>query len=225
MLLLHIFSGSIALLAGGTALWVRKGGAVHRGAGTVFLVAMMVMAGSGVLLALAIPAALSGAAGVLTAYQVATAWLTLRRKANQVGRAEWAAMLFAILAGAGCLALGVLVARGELTEYAAGAPIPAGTYFFYGGVAMVSAVLDGTVIRRGGLAGSQRIARHVWRMGFALFTAAASFFLGQPQVFPAAVRETPFLLAAPVLIIVVLTVFWLIRVSFTGWGRAEERSR
>lgn len=90
---------------------------------------------------------------------------------------------------------------------------------------MVSAVLDGTVIRRGGLAGSQRIARHVWRMGFALFTAAASFFLGQPQVFPAAVRETPFLLAAPVLIIVVLTVFWLIRVSFTGWGRAEERSR
>lgn len=39
------------------------------------------------------------------------------------------------------------------------------------------------------------------------------------HVFPAIVRETPFLLAAPVLAVIILTVFWLSRVLFTGWHR------
>ncbi|WP_371394494.1 DUF2306 domain-containing protein [Glycocaulis abyssi] len=218
MLVIHILSGSVALLTGLVALGARKGSGPHRGAGNIFTLTMLVMAISGVLIALDIPAALSAAAGTLTAYQVATAWLTVRRRENQAGRAEWAAMAFAIIAAAGCLIFGMMVARGDLTEYAAGAPIPAGTYFFYGGIALLSAVLDWTVIQRGGLAGRQRIARHVWRMGFALFTAASSFFLGQPQVFPEPVRETPFLLAAPVIIIVVLTDFWFVRVLFTRWA-------
>lgn len=218
----HIFFGSIALLAGVAALSVRKGSSPHRVAGNVFFVAMLGMAASGVYLAYTIPAMLSMAAGVLTGYQVATAWMTVKRKPGEIGRFEWVAMIFALAAAAGCIGFGLQVARGELTEFAAGEPIPPGTYFFYGGVALFSAALDLSVILRGGLQGAQRIARHLWRMGFALFTAAASFFLGQTHIFPAIIRETPFLLEAPVLAVVILTVFWLSRVLFTGWRRTAR---
>ncbi len=213
----HILFGSIALLAGAAALSVRKGSGPHRAAGNVFFVAMLGMAASGVYLAYTIPAMLSMAAAILTGYQVATAWMTVRRKEDEAGRFELGAMLFALAAAAGCIGFGLQVARGELTEFAAGEPIPPGTYFFYGGVALFSAVLDLSVVLRGGLHGAQRIARHLWRMGFALFTAAASFFLGQTHIFPDIIREAPFLLEAPVLAVVILTIFWLARVLFTGW--------
>jgi len=218
MLLIHIVSGAIALIAGMAALLLRKGSPPHRAAGHIFFPSMIVMAATGVYVAFLIPAVLAAAAGALTGYLTATGWLTVRRKENSTGRIEWVAMLFALAAAAGCLASGIQVARGELTELAAGAPIPPTTYFVYGGVALLSAAFDLRVIRRGGLEGAQRIARHVWRMGFALFTAAASFFLGQPQVFPQIVRDTPFLLAAPVILIIGLTVFWLIRVLLPAFG-------
>ncbi|MCC5994857.1 MAG: hypothetical protein JJU18_00625 [Oceanicaulis sp.] len=218
MMMVHIVSGAIALLAGMAALLLPKGSPPHRAAGHIFFPSMIVMAASGVYAAFLIPAALAAAAGGLTAYLAATGWLTVRRKENETGRIEWGAMLFALAAAAGCIASGVQVARGELTELAAGAPIPAATYFVYGGVALLSAALDLRVIRRGGLDGAQRIARHVWRMGFALYTAAASFFLGQPQVFPQMARDMPFLLTAPVVMIIALTAFWLIRVLLSAFG-------
>jgi len=43
---------------------------------------------------------------------------------------------------------------------------------------------------RGGVSGRQRVVRHLWRMCFGLFIATGSFFIGQPQVFPAFIRRT-----------------------------------
>lgn len=65
-----------------------------------------------------------------------------------------------------------------------------GVYFGSGFVALLAVVGDVRMIVRGGIFGAQRIARHVWRMCIALFVASGSFFLGQQQVFPAAVRNT-----------------------------------
>ena len=48
----------------------------------------------------------------------------------------------------------------------------------------------------------------------ALFIAVMSFFLGQSQVFPYAVR-TSGLLAVPGIVVATLLVFWLVRVLFT----------
>ena len=72
------------------------------------------------------------------------------------------------------------------------------------------------MILRGGVFGKHRIARHLWRMCFALFVAAASVFLGQPQVFPALMREGQ-VLFVPVVLVVAVLFYWLIRVLFTNW--------
>jgi len=68
---------------------------------------------------------------------------------------------------------------------------------------------------RGGIAGTARVSRHLWRMCFGWFIATGSFFLGQQQVFPAALRKTG-LLIVPALLPLILLVFWLIRVRFTN---------
>jgi hypothetical protein len=52
-------------------------------------------------------------------------------------------------------------------------------------------------------------------MGLALFIASASFFLGQPKVFPAPLRGSPILVALA-LAPLVLMIFWLLRVRFTN---------
>ena len=53
---------------------------------------------------------------------------------------------------------------------------PAAVYFFFGSVALFSAALDVRMIVRGGVFGAHRIARHLWRMCFALLIGATSQF-------------------------------------------------
>jgi peptidoglycan/LPS O-acetylase OafA/YrhL len=67
------------------------------------------------------------------------------------------------------------------------------------------------MIRAGGLRGASRLARHLWRMCFALFIAALSFFLGQSDEIPEPLRILP-LLALPVLMVLVTMLYWLWRV-------------
>lgn len=62
-----------------------------------------------------------------------------------------------------------------------------------------------------GLQGTKRLARHLWRMCFAMFIATGSFFLGQMQVFPKAIRN-PALLSIPVIASLLIMFFWLWRV-------------
>jgi hypothetical protein len=89
-------------------------------------------------------------------------------------------------------------------------------------VAALAAAGDLRLILRRGILGAQRITRHLWRMCFALFIAAGSFFLGQQQVFPASVRGSPFLFV-PVLAILALMIFWLCRVRFTSIYKKSVR--
>jgi hypothetical protein len=63
------------------------------------------------------------------------------------------------------------------------------------------------------LAGALALSRHLWRMCFALFIAATSFFLGQADLFPAELRH-PALLGLPVLVVLGAMVYWLWRVRF-----------
>jgi hypothetical protein len=90
---------------------------------------------------------------------------------------------------------------------------PPGPYFFLGSVALLATVGDVRMLVRPGIAGTQRIARHLWRMCFALFIAAASIFLARQQVFPDVLRRTgvlAFLSFLPIL----LMIFWLLRIRF-----------
>ena len=86
--------------------------------------------------------------------------------------------------------------------------------FFLGFVALLAAAGDVRMLVRGGVFGRQRIVRHLWRMCFSFFIATGSFFIGQPQVFPAFIRRTNLLFILGILPLV-LMIFWLIRVRFT----------
>jgi hypothetical protein len=69
------------------------------------------------------------------------------------------------------------------------------------------------MLMRGGIFGVHRVARHLWRMCFALFIASGSFFLGQQKVMPAAIQGSPFLYISAFLPLLLL-IFWLVRVRF-----------
>jgi hypothetical protein len=84
----------------------------------------------------------------------------------------------------------------------------------FGTIALLAALGDSRMMRAGGIDGARRIARHLWRMCLAMFIATASFFLGQPKVFPRALVKSG-LLAIPVLLVLVLMFYWLARVRFT----------
>ena len=75
---------------------------------------------------------------------------------------------------------------------------------------------------RGGIFGTQRLARHLWRTCFALFIATASIFLARPQLFPALLTKTHVLFLLGILPLL-LMVFWLVRASFTKAFKAPNQ--
>jgi hypothetical protein len=82
---------------------------------------------------------------------------------------------------------------------------PAGAYFFFGGLALLSAAGDVRMLLRGGVSGRQRLVRHLWRMCFGWFIATISFFLGQQQVFPQWLQGSNILLVLAFLPLILLS--------------------
>jgi hypothetical protein len=83
--------------------------------------------------------------------------------------------------------------------------------FFLGTVYLLAAVGDIRMIRAGGITGPRRLARHLWRMCFALFIATGSFFLGQMKFIPEPVRILPLLMTLGVGPLLVL-LYWMWRI-------------
>jgi uncharacterized membrane protein len=219
-LVLHIGGGVVAVAAGGAALAFRKGGRGHRLSGDVFVVAMLIAMSFAAMTAPFVqPADLPGA--FLGIYLVATAWATVRRAPGEVGRfeqASFAAAAASAVAMAGLAWVGANSPKG----LGGGAPVAVGVVFCV--LATFAAAFDLKMILRGGISGPARLARHIWRMCTALFAATGSFFIGQPQVFPAPLRGSPILLAlglAPL----AFMIFWLFRVRSTSGRRARPFAR
>jgi hypothetical protein len=208
--IIHILAGTTALLAGSAALAMRKGGPRHARIGTWFVIAMLVMASTGGVMAAFIPERLSVIGSVLTCYLVVTSWATARHRSGQAGGLEIGALFVAL----GCVAAFViygLQAKASPSGELDGMGWPA--YFLFGGIAALAAALDLSFIVRGSLSGVQRLTRHLWRMCFALFFAAASFFLGQQDEFPHAIQGSLFWFVPP-LATLVLMFYWMGRVRF-----------
>jgi len=206
LLILHVAAGCAAILAGAAALSVRKGERLHRKAGTAFFVAMLVMAAfATVLSVLRQPGTILG--GIFVVYLVATAWATVKRPAGTLGHFEKFAFLVAAGCAAGELVLGLLAARSPNGRFL-GYPFP--LYYVLGSIVTLAAIGDLRMILRGGISGAARIARHLWRMCFALFFATGSFFIGQQKVMPAFMHGSPILVMLGIAPLV-LMFFWLWR--------------
>jgi hypothetical protein len=127
-----------------------------------------------------------------------------------VNRFDIAALVFAVCVAVASFALGIYTTSNPHAKLSGTSP---GTFIVFGAVATLAATGDLRMIFRGGVTGAQRLVRHLWRMCFALLIAAGSLFLGQPQVFPESVRGTG-LLFVPEIAILVMLIFWWIRVRF-----------
>jgi Predicted membrane protein (DUF2306) len=218
LLILHITGGTLGILSGFAAMFLRKGSRWHAIAGKVFVVSMLTMASCGAVLAFMKQEMNNVFGGILTIYLVVTAWTTVRRRDGQTHHYDWAALLVGFIITVFIFTYGIRVATSPT-----GPPdgTPAFAYFVFGSVALLSIAGDLRMLLRGGLFGSQRLIRHLWRMSFSLFIASASLFLARPHLFPNILRITYiiFLLGiAPLL----LMVFWLIRVRFAKAFNAQR---
>jgi uncharacterized membrane protein len=201
----HILAGGLGIVAGFVALSATKGARLHRKSGMIFVYTMLVLSGSGALLAtIWRPNAGNVMAGVLTFYLVLTAVLTVRRSAAWL---DVGALLVGLAGGLSGVALGFdAIASGGIRQ-----GIPAPVFFVFGAIGLLAIAGDVRMVRAGGLRGGPRLARHLWRMCLGLLIAAASFFLGPPGRVPELIR-IPALLPVPVLLPLVAMLYWLQRI-------------
>ena len=225
--LLHVVAGGIGLLSGYVALYASKGAPLHRRAGMAFVYAMLAMCFAGALMAVVrgVAPAVNIPAAAITAYMVLTALAAVREPGPHHRMAHIIGLVTALaIVAAEAWSIYSTLAWGAQER---GYLVP---FFMFGGVAAIAAVGDVQLLRDGPPRGAQRIARHLWRMSFALFVAALSFFLGQAKVIPKPIRIMP-LLALPVLAVLVTLFYWLWRVrirrSLRGMSgvRAVEMAR
>ncbi|MBL8297040.1 MAG: hypothetical protein JNN30_01725 [Rhodanobacteraceae bacterium] len=206
MVVVHITAGAVALIAGLIALLARKGGIWHRQAGLVFAAAMLVMTSTGAVIAMLSFNRISIIAGWLTFYLVATGVLAVRKPVEESRGILTGFMLMAFAVGTIGYVFGfVVLANPKVAKWA---PM----FFVFSSIALLGAVFDLRLLRRGTLRGAQRLTRHLGRMGLALTIANLSFFLGQAQHIPAPFNH-PLLRATPVLLSLLLTLYWLARVN------------
>jgi uncharacterized membrane protein len=204
----HFGSALIALVAGTIALLVAKGGKLHKKSGMVFTIAM------GAAGALAVPIAAyegnigSVVAGILVIYFVYTAMTAVKPMPGSGGIVDVALMTFAFAIAAVSYWYG-LVAWSRPGHVLNG--VPAAMRLFLATICLLAAIGDLRTIREGGLRGPRRLARHLWRMCFALFIATGSFFIGQMKVIPAPIRIVPLLIVLGVAPLFFL-LYWMWRV-------------
>jgi len=211
LLVLHITGGIIGLLSGAAAMSFRKGSHGHRAAGNVFVVAMLIMGLCASTLALMKHQMNNVFGGLLTVYMITTARLAGHRRDGETSVFDWGALAFGLAIGGSLVILGVMVANGQAAPQVG---VPLGMYFFMGTIPLLAAAGDIRMLVRGGISGTPRIARHLWRMCFGLFIATGSFFLGQQQVFPPAIRKQ-YILAPLAILPLVLLIYWLVRIRIS----------
>ncbi|MEX2182606.1 MAG: hypothetical protein WD771_11240 [Gemmatimonadaceae bacterium] len=208
LLWFHITGGALALAGGYTALFARKGGRLHRAAGTLFVFAMLLMGATATVLAIAHGTMVIALGGPLVAYLVITAVTTLRPAPEGSRRLARSLMVVAFALAISFLAVGVRTlasATGSIDGVTAPPILLNGVVALFGGIG------DARVMQSGPLRSGPRLARHLWRMCFACFMAAGSFFLGQADVIPEPLRILP-LLALLAFLPILMMLWWLWRV-------------
>jgi hypothetical protein len=226
VLLAHICAGTLGLLSGTAAIVFRKGSPRHVLAGRIFVASMLIMAVGAVYVATERNQPDNIGGGILTFYLILTAWLTARRPPGKTSRFDWLAMLVPLSTGVLAWISSIKILRSGATSSANGVPV--GMSIFMGTVMLLAAAGDVRMLLGGGVVGTRRIARHLWRMCFGLFIASGSFFLGpnnRPlrlltnvgigQHLSPALFSTGLYLILTVLPLVIL-IFWLGRVRFTS---------
>lgn len=212
LLPVHIIAGGLAMVLGAVALVATKGATVHRKSGLLFVYAMLIMGFSGSILALRLSLTnMNVLGGFMAAYFVVTALTTVRPASAWTRRLNWAALVVVVALSVIDIALGL---KAVASPNAALNGVPFFMLFFMASITALAAIGDVRMLRLGTLPAASRLARHLWRMCFALFIAAGSFFSIRERVAKVLPEPftTPYMRALPVLLIFVAMFYWLWRV-------------
>jgi hypothetical protein len=112
--------------------------------------------------------------GAFTFYLVATAWMTVRRKAGTVGMFEVGSILFALTIAMASVTFGIQASNSPSGMLDGTPSVP---YFVFSTIAALAAALDLRMVLRRGIVGVHRITRHLWRMCIALLIAVKTICL------------------------------------------------
>ena len=216
LLSIHIASGGVAIVLGAVALSVKKGGKIHRRTGLLFVYAMLAMGATATLLELVHRSTATNlVSALLTAYFVGTGLTTVRPASRLTRLIDASALTLAIVLALFALLGGI---KGINNPGLSPGGVPFRTIgvmsFFLGTVLLLAAAGDVRYMRAGKPRGRPRLARHLWRMCFALFIAAGSFFSIRERV--AKVLPEPFttgpMRALPILLLFGVMFYWLWKV-------------
>jgi uncharacterized membrane protein len=205
----HVAMGVTALASGVIAIAARKGGAWHRRAGRVFVYTMIATGITAAAISAYEGKAISG--GLFTAYFVFTAFTAVRPLPG-LGRGVDIAFMGLAFVWAGGTYLSAITALGNPGNRLNG--VPAGMFFFLGTMVLLAAIGDARMIWDGGIQGTRRLARHLWRMCFGLFIASGSFIaqLAGLKFLPAPLRGmTAILILGGGPLVVLLYWMWRVR--------------
>jgi hypothetical protein len=216
LLPVHIVAGGLAIVLGFTALAVKKGGTIHRRAGLLFVYAMVIMGVSASILELRRRADVGNVlVAILSLYFVGTALTTVRPPSRWTRIINIAALIVAVALALLAIVGGV---RSINTPGLSSGGVPfrmiSVMSFVLAFALLLAAAGDVRVLRTGPPRGAPRLRRHLWRMCFALFIAAGSFFSIRERV--ARILPDPFttgpMRLLPILLIFGAMFYWLWRV-------------
>jgi uncharacterized membrane protein len=214
----HIVAGGLAIVLGGVALLAAKGATLHRKSGILFVYAMLTMGISASILALRNGFNPNFLGGFTSAYFVITALTTVRPVSVWSRRLDLGAVVLAFALALLEIGLGVRALGGPHFMING---VPGPMLFFMAAITLMGGAGDLRVMRSGPLRGAPRLRRHLWRMCFALFIAAGSFFSIRARVakiLPELFLSVP-MRALPVVLVFLTMFYWLWRVR----GRVDVR--
>ncbi|WP_370979502.1 hypothetical protein [Agaribacterium sp. ZY112] len=217
LLVVHVLTGGISIFAGFSALIANKGAFIHRYAGRVFNISILITGVS--IIALGVNGKDLGdmLGGLSLIYFTATAYRAIQLQTRSLGAIDFVLFLCVLWVCLANVYLSFHVHEWSL-EY------PALQYIVVAFIHLIAAVGDAFLLLKQRVSRQQRLLRHSWRMCLVLFMASGSFFLGQMKLFPQQLTEQGFwFFFIPPLLTLVYMGYWLVRLSLALIRKEPEK--
>lgn len=205
----HFLAGCISLAGLCVAFAAPKGALLHRAGGLIFVITMLALTSTGLWMSISREILFTVFLSLISFHCILSGWAAAgnNKLAHIITRGSWAS--------SSLIAIGAIWG-GQIARAAPGKQLndlPVGAFYFVAALSTLIFLQDLTYLLFHSNSQNKRITRHVWRMGFSAFLATGIFFFGNNHVLPDFLRA-PIILATPVILVVILTVFHAFRTRF-----------
>lgn len=199
---LHIFSGTLALIAGNLIAVLQKGNKLHRNIGRVYVLAMLLVFVTAFIRSVQTGNEFLLAIGFFSFCLTFSGWITIQRGKNPGGFAVLVSAILSMISGVFLILLGIIEPEQLWVRIN---PVP----LVFGGICLYLGIEDFR-FRNQVLTYKQRLQFHIGRLGGSLISAYTAFFVVN-------INFLPYWLVwlAPTVIGTLVIMFW-IRKHVTG---------